>query len=267
MRKLKKYDYELTVLSNVILSPREQEGIFLDSSQKETGNLGNINIIYPFYHYGIYDEYEPKNTEYYIPGSSLKGAIFRGKSKILVDDIKIPNNRIKLGQLNKVQYIPKKGQEESEEEQKQMILNTYFPNIGVEMLKRDEEPFEGSFYSEEDIKERLLELHEDSKRKIHRLIQKVEDSIELNSHHKEKSEKSQDCEETLKKFQNNLKEILNNRKETEYLFFLGGYKGLLLARTFEEMPEKSAIYIDENKKLPEYKALPYGLCKIVLKEE
>lgn len=267
MRKLKKYDYDLIVISNVILSPREQEGIFLDGAQKEKWNLSNINIIYPFYQYGMYDKYDPENTEYYIPGSSLKGAMFQGKSKILVDDIKIPNNRITLGQLNKVQYIPKKRQEESEEEQKQMILNTYFPNIGVEMLKRDEEPFEGSFYSEEDIRERLLEIHEDSKRRIYKLIQKVEDSIELNSHHKEKSKKSQDCEEILKKSKNNLKEIIKNRKETEYLFFLGGYKGLLLARTFEEMPEKSAIYIDENKKLLGYKELPYGLCKVVLKEE
>lgn len=260
MRKLKKYEYELTVLSNVILSPREQEGIFLDDDQKKKCTLDNINIIYPFYQYGMYDKYDKKNAKYYIPGSSLKGAVFKGKSKILVDDIKIRNDRIKLGKLNKVQYIPKKGQEESEEEQKQMILTTYFPNIRVEMLKIAEEPLEGSFYSEEDIKERLLELHEDSKRKIEKLIQKIDESIELNSYHKEKSERSQNCEMKLKEVQNNLKEILKNRKETEYLFFLGGYKGLLLTRTFEEMPEKSAIYIDEDKNLP------YGLCKIVMKE-
>lgn len=260
MRKLKKYNYELTVLSNVILSPREKEGIFLDDDQKKKCTLDNINIIYPFYQYGMYDEYDKENAKYYIPGSSLKGSVFKGKSKILVDDIAIPHARIKLKKLNKVQHIPKKGQEESDEKQKQMILDTYFPNIGIEILEGNGKPFEAAFYSEEDIKERLLEVHEDSRRKIEKLIQKIEDSIVLNSFHKEKSERSQKCEMKLKEVQNNLKEILKNRKETEYLFFLGGYKGLLLTRTFEEMPEKSAIYIDKDKNLP------YGLCKIVLKE-
>ena len=34
-----------------------------------------VKVVYPFYQYGEYEKYDPEHANYYLPGSSVKGAL------------------------------------------------------------------------------------------------------------------------------------------------------------------------------------------------
>ena len=112
---------KITTISSLILSPRMEKALYKGVDYKNIKeniknsnivNIDNINIIYPFY---SYEERNllPENEflyaqEYYIPASSLKGALLSGikneddnsfRSSILFQDIKISNENIELKNL------------------------------------------------------------------------------------------------------------------------------------------------------------------------
>ena len=82
---------KITTISSLILSPRMEKALYKGVDYKNINeniknsnivNINNINIIYPFY---SYEERNllPENEflyaqEYYIPASSLKGALLSG---------------------------------------------------------------------------------------------------------------------------------------------------------------------------------------------
>ena len=116
MMKLK-----FTTISPVILSPRMEKALYKDvdfKEVKEIEKVDNIKVVYPFYTYEsrdlLFEKCFSYAKEYYIPASSLKGALLGSKksrdensfrSKILFEDIKISKEYIELKRLYKFQYL------------------------------------------------------------------------------------------------------------------------------------------------------------------
>ena len=119
---------KITTISSLILSPRMEKALYKGVDYKNIKeniknsnivNIDNINIIYPFY---SYEERNllPENEflyaqEYYIPASSLKGALLSGikneddnsfRSSILFQDINF-NTYIKTTR-RKIKIISKR---------------------------------------------------------------------------------------------------------------------------------------------------------------
>ena len=115
----------------------------------------NINIIYPFYSYEDRDLLSESiflyANEYYIPASSLKGALLGSKkdekensfrSKLLFHDVKISD--IKLKNLYKFQYLYEK--KNNNEKNKTPKYTIFFPGVAIEMLESKKE-FESEILS------------------------------------------------------------------------------------------------------------------------
>ena len=161
-----------TTISSVILSPRMDKALYkgVDFKEIET-NIGkqdpkkmdNINIVYPFYSYEDRDLLSEKNfsyaSKYYIPASSLKGALLVDKtdkdesmlrSKILFRDINIGSQYIELNNLYKFQYLYQEVGEENNNgqenvngkqklEYKSPKFEPFFPGVAIEMIGIDKE--------------------------------------------------------------------------------------------------------------------------------
>lgn len=266
---MEKIAYELTTQSSLIVSPRanvafyESLGDFtLDKVKEErlTGGVweekplakDKLKVIYPFYQYGEYTSYAPDNAAYYLPGSSVKGALRQREAaaeSFMADDILIPNEHIVLRNLYKVQHIKKK------EETKFAV---FFENVGVEMIKAKVN-LEGEFYlnGKTEAKELLAMANESTKRKIEQMLAYLRELKEIEDNKKEV------CCEVKKlscKF-NKLISNLNDLSKTDDIFLLGGYKGLLHTMEVKISPLENAgaIFID-----PET-TLPHGLVIIKLK--
>lgn len=245
MNPYTKYNYHLKILSSVILSPREQEALYMDSAGE-----GGFNIIYPFYQYGNYGEYDSKNAQYYIPGSSIKGAI--GETKIMVDDIMVPGESISLRPLYKVQNIPEFGREM--ENNGKMKAERFFPKIGVEMLRAGVK-LEGELFSREDIHGILSKAHMETVKRLKKWSERFPAKEPLPSNISKVADGEKDIRfEVVKQ---NMSSIIN-RKENSFLILLGGYKGKLLSHVFEKEVEKCSVYVDCDT------ALPHGLVEIEL---
>ena len=98
---MKKVIYEMEVLSSTIISPRSGQAFYkgvdfclepeanVPGSSKIQKKAQGVGVIYPFYQYGEYEKYDPEHAVYYIPGSSIKGALCSLKSSkrpMTVDD-------------------------------------------------------------------------------------------------------------------------------------------------------------------------------------
>lgn len=117
---MKKIIYEIEVLSSLIISHRSGQAFykgideFYSHPKIETSNSEKIrepHVIYPFYQYGEYEKYDPNHANYYIPGSSIKGALClpeNMRNQIMADDIIVPNDKIVLRNLWKAQYLENK---------------------------------------------------------------------------------------------------------------------------------------------------------------
>lgn len=260
MVQLKEYSYKLETISSLILSPREQNAFVCSEKEKIACGLKETcppKIIYPFYQYGSYEHYEPQKAQYYIPGSSIKGAMqLGGKKNVLVDDILIDHSNIKLKRLCKVQHIPEV--ESDMKDRKAMKLEEFFPNIAVEMLKADKECL-GKIYCNENIFEIIKRIKKYSNIKLEQLSKRIQIILSLS---KEGYEKEEECREALEIMNKQLKSLIDssNSKKNETILILGGYKGRLLSGEFDDK-EKGSIYIDI------YKKLPYGLVRMRLEEE
>jgi hypothetical protein len=250
MKRMKKYNYKLKTCSKLSLSPRDSAALLYPSMENKTEPNGASNdnkIIYPFYQYGSYEEYKPKTASYYIPGSSIKGALgISGNEKrmdLMIDDIPIKNNDLVPEKLCKVQHI-ESGKKEP------ISLGSFFQNITVEMLKHGK-TYDADLFSSVDPCGYFQKAQEETKERLNQLKTRVREYDDR--------EKTADCkcafEELTKNLENKLKQIEKNESGT-YILLLGGYKGLMLSRKLIDEKQESAIYIDKSC------CLPYGLVQI-----
>lgn len=257
----RKYHYGLNTLSTVVLSPRDHQGFYLDAGDFTSEDLEgevskhlkrDVNIIYPFYRYGTYSHYAPTEAQYYIPGSSIKGALSRNfseteKLRLMVDDIRLNREDIQLYHLMKVQRDNDK-----------FVINEFFPNVAVEMLCAGKQ-YTGELFCEEP--ERYFrQAHQDTINKLQQLVKIINSML--------KQAKGETNRNHLQELKNNVEYVLKNEKGSDdrYLLLLGGYKGLslsVISNKFDEVDQdgtKSAIYFDEES------MLPHGLVEITLEQ-
>jgi hypothetical protein len=250
MNNLKKYTYQLKTLSKVILSPRQQQAFYrgIDFKKGEQGIDDNINVIYPFYQRGEYERYQ-KDNQYYIPGSSIKGALLAPQTfhpKLFVDDLPLETENIVLSQLNKLQNTG--------ENERQLKLNIFFPNVGIEMCEAGIElTNKGTLYSEKSPTSYFEKESDRTKKMIKKWLQSLGELYNSN-------EIGENTEVKLNQTIYNLNLIQHQQKlnKNTYLMFLGGYKGLLLSKVYklnEETPQ-NGFFIDVDT------YLPYGLVEI-----
>ena len=258
-------------ISPVILSPRMEKALYKGVDFKEIimkdtkiEKVENINIIYPFYSYDDRDLLSESNfsysNEYYIPASSLKGALLGSKkdeeensfrSKLLFHDVKIRD--IKLKNLYKFQYLYEK--KYNNETNKIPKYTVFFPGVAIEMLESKKE-FESeilmksSEITEEIFMKKLNEIFASTKKKLDNYLKETKERIEY----------TQACvKEKLKEVENNIKQLDSNKN----MIFLGGYKGILgslsqsdLSQQNKEPRITNGFYIDEET------LLPYGLVEV-----
>lgn len=266
MSKLKKYQYTLKTLSKVIVSPRDHAGFYLAMKDFSTAAIGindnfgdrdKINIIYPFYQYSTYSCYQPQNASYYIPGSTVKGAIKNNDKnsslRMMVDDLPISQDALCLDNLWKVQYISYMENKMEKENNKEIKFERFFPNVAVEMLNSDKH-CEGEMFLENEPKSDLANAQENTKIKLDQLRRRIDLILQDFSDDVSNNENSRSV---LEKTRENIKQL--NDKNDPYLLLIGGYKGLLLSGIFKERFIESAIYIDKAT------YLPYGLVRIKFK--
>lgn len=258
MGNIKKYKYSLKTCSSLILSPRESRGFYLAdhdfaADQGNPGIDGNTKIIYPFYQYGSYEKYDPENTEYYIPGSSIKGAICAGaekmNTKLMVDDILIKSLDLKLEKLYKVQYM-------KPEVEKPISLEAFFLNVKLEMLRADKE-YEGELFCGVQPDQYFKKAQDRTMQLLKQLTVKIDSCLNGAKAVKSKVE--------LERISCNINDLIKNNKcqdrgydTNTYTILLGGYKGRSLSKIIQKDEYQSAIYIDKPRNLP------YGLVQITI---
>jgi hypothetical protein len=271
---MKRYKYRFQTISCLALSPRDYQGFYKDAGDFETKDIcisnhrdklgnpkNNINIIYPFYQYGTYPKYDPKHTQYYIPGSSIKGAILAKNStnadeesgiRFMVDDVTVKSEDLRLHLLYKVQNM--------EPESKQAVeLGEFFPNVAVEMLARGCDYTGEMFGDGEYIRQRLSSAQKATKEKLVMFI-KLLNKAGTDGQRKVK----ESSKEKLKNMINGVEQILKEMEgnNDSFILLMGGYKGLTLSRLLSTIDGvKSAIYVDHV----EGSYLPHGLVRIILK--
>ena len=246
--------YELTTLSSLIVSPRASLAFYKDFDQfslkdveghSDCVKTEKLKVIYPFYQYGLYESYSPDTADYYLPGSSIKGALCQETAnpvKLMVDDVPIPREYIILRNIQKAQYL---------EEPQKAFFDVFFDHVAVEMVKADS-PLEGSFnyHNIEAARELLKSANNAAKAKIGQMREYLSCLI--------KKEYPAQLKERLTKAADKLAEQLND----DQVLLLGGYKGLLHSMELKESPGEmaGAVYLDKETNLP------HGLIKMELKE-
>lgn len=256
---MKKITYKLTTISSLIVSPRGSSAFYKDCEDFADDDItcneylikDKLRVIYPFYRYGEYDKYMPQNASYYLPGSSIKGALCQSESdkstyppeKFMADDVLVKRGDIVLRNLYKAQFL----KDESKEKQmdKKAKIDVFFENMAVEMVKAGAK-MEGEIYleSEDAAKGLLKEANSLTRKKIRKMLQYYRALQER----KEMPDAIKEAE----------KKLLPLSKD-EQVFLLGGYKGLLHSIKPQERQEnEGAVYLDMET------MLPHGLVKIEL---
>jgi len=271
MSEVYKCRYKLETLSALALSPRAQSGFYrnIHFQANELGKrlYGNEiaeeeipRIIYPFYQYGAYQKYNPEQAQYYIPGSSIKGAMATNQIRgFLVDDIMIDSKYLELRTLCKVQHIP--DTELVNVNRKAMKIKEFFPNVAMEILK----PgiiCSGNFVFPQNPTKILEKVKAQTEEKLEQMAAWLE-RILMSKSISEKDngyETEKKCRDELHEMKNHLEDLLEESKTMHrhgFLLLLGGYKGLVLSGVYKA-GNKSSIYIDEDRKLP------YGIVTLSL---
>ena len=241
--------YQLTTCSGLIVSPRSALAFYRDLDEFSLEKVedseylakSRLKVIYPFYQYGIYTAYNPEGAAYYLPGSSVKGALCRGTSVeggLMSDDILIPGSYIVLRNIYKVQYL---------EENTQACFAPFFDNVGVEMVRADS-PLQGQLILPDRNSANALITAANKSAKI-KIGQMLEYLSEL--------AKREYKEEMTKKL-HTIIENLSPYLENDHIILLGGYKGLLHSMEIKDPSAvtNSGVFIDPEKDLP------YGLAEI-----
>ena len=282
-------------ISPIILSSRTEKALYKGVDFKELMSfedidMQNINIVYPFYSYESRDLLPEKNfstaKEYYIPASSLKGALLGNKKsdeenslrrKILFQDVKINYSHIKLRNIYKFQYLYQEDKEEIQNQGNQAKnvnkankyktpkYDVFFPSVAIEMMKTGNE-FETEILFKSEItevvlKDKIYKSFDITKEKLNNYVKEIENRVQeieswIEDGKLEKSEVSdENYIEKLQTIKNNINELLNSNKK---MIFLGGYKGILgsLSKLDENTNIQNGFYIDDEA------LLPYGLVEI-----
>ncbi len=244
---MQKMQFNITTLSTLIVSPRSSHSFYMDSDK----DAKKFKVIYPFFQYGEYENYAPQNAAYYLPGSSIKGALCMGIAEadkkqpplsLLIDDIPIQNEWIVLNQLYKAQYV---------DEPSQTRFAVFFDNVHVEMLKANVQ-LTGELYTHEKrtVEELFRRANETTRCRMLQMLAYLQKLQSIGGK-----------EEFLIK----IKQIVENLtplKDCNDVLLLGGYKGLLhslqLQYDLTEINKGKGIYVDEDT------TLPHGLIKFEL---
>lgn len=248
---MKEIKYEMQTLSSLILSPRAGQALYKDvdefGTEAEVSNNGGkeVNCIYPFYQYGEYKKYHPNDAEYYIPGSSVKGALLSGgnRNTLMADDVQVKNSDIVLRNLYKAQHL---------QETKEAKFSVFFENVGVEMVKAGAN-LRGSLYLKDDVKFSVIlkSANEDTRKKMKQMQAYIRELLKLHGNEEKFSTE-------LKTIKKELFQVL----EYNNVILLGGYKGLLhsILLKVKQKEYSSGIYIDDEKHLP------HGIVRLTYKE-
>lgn len=266
MPEIKKYTYELETISDLVLSPRAQNCFYKDShfSAELISDFhlkGNVKIIYPFYQYGLYERYQPNTAQYYIPGSSIKGAI--GDNTFTVDDIMIKRREdMRLKNLFKMQNVFADSKGENQAAPK---IDSFFPGVAVEMLGAGSK-YTGAIFSQNAPHASLNAAQKETKRKLEQLTEAITAILNSFKQAKDQTNPSSDVDSknvvgenskmrsTGEVLSNMLMNIRNLQKEPGpdncYLLLLGGYKGIRLSSVVRNEEKVGGIYVDMERELP-----------------
>ena len=241
---MQKFSFYLQTISSLISSPRDDLVFYSQLDQFTTDKkIGDnaINMIYPLYQYGEYKKYDPEQALYYLPGSSIKGALRQGSNasgSLMVDDMPIPNAAVVLRNLYKVQYLQNKD--------KEATFGSFFPNVGVEMVKENT-ALHGDIYanSQEDLKQLFETANVSTRNKIEQMQSYL---CQLIGKCEQEANKCQGVTDILQQANANL----CSYAEDKNVILFGGYKGLLhsIVVTGSHEDVKSAIYLDPHTHLP-----------------
>lgn len=250
---MKKIIYTMHLLSSLIVSPRAGMALykeideFCEAPELEQFDPVKIEtreakVIYPFYQYGEYRKYDPKHTRYYLPGSSIKGALQPKKTALgsfMVDDVLIPNANVSLRNLYKAQYL---------EDENNAEFGAFFDNVGVEMARGGTE-LQGELYLEESLafSDVLKSANKDTKEKMNQMIAYLQMLLARNY-------KNENLKSILSKAERGLDCCLDE----DDIILVGGYKGLLhsILRNHHMKELSGGVFIDFKT------MLPHGLVKI-----
>lgn len=247
---MERINYKLVTQSSLIVSPRASKGFYQvfeefspEQITQDTEYLdkNKLKVIYPFYQYGEYKGYSPESTEYYLPGSSIKGALYReGLACFMVDDVPVHNGCIVLRNLYKAQYV------------KQGLIacfEVFFENVGVEMLKHNVE-LTGELYAKdrESVEAIFRAANEATRVRLNQMLAYLREF-------REGKYGDKFLDEIHMAF-----EKLFSLRDTNDIFLLGGYKGLLHSMRLNGYQQgiAGAVFLDRET------MLPHGLVKIQL---
>lgn len=251
---MKKITYAMHLKSSVIVSPRSGQALYKGIDEfcmtpeaeimvSKVVKKREVKVVYPFYQYGEYKKYDPEHGNYYLPGSSVKGALQRRKSMgnhLMADDILVSNSDVVLRTLWKAQYL---------EMENKAVFEPFFENVGLEMIKGGTVLY-GEMYSQEEATffDVLESAYQDTRDKINQMCGHIQMLLEKD-YSKDFKKVLEHVEENLYSFQMGGKGIL-----------VGGYKGLLHSIMLE--PDRNenhgGLFIDFDT------MLPHGLAKLEL---
>ena len=267
---MNKYNLKLKSISKIVVSPRSLKTLYKDVDFEEKDMIKpylnileedkkKITVIYPFYNYNNKIEKMIKNPEYYLPGSSVKGAIFFGEKDIRCDDIKLKKEDIVLDLLHKIIDYDEEKCQKNEKNLKIPKYKVFFENLGVEMINFDRE-FETTIVSlkEKDISKMLKEVNKKTIDKLKKFNIKISKVLNCLKNSEEKA-----AIDELKKISNKIGEKIkefDNNEKNKIIAFIGGFKGKV--GTIYQMKEDTGtgLYFDNETHLP------YGLVEIKISE-
>ena len=297
---LQMHSYTLTALSNVILSPRSSIAYYRDTDYDPSVLAVPYNVIYPFYQYGEYEQYN-KDANYYIPGSSVKGAVLRGKETdtLYFDDADVACESIDFASIVRAQYIeflfPEEYKLTEETSGHMTAFKPFFESTtGIQCMKADSVASSKVYYGGELLKKVIEPANAITRARLDAYIKQL-DTLS------EKAERifGESAKEKKQVFITNLSVLkenitkLNEDTSNDNLIFLGGYKGLLrstnrlsAADLYKRKtdsddyfdPISSAINVDASTKISssagadsdekpihfDNSTLPYGIVKIAI---
>lgn len=219
---MKKITYTMKFLSSAIVSPRAGQAFYygvdtfcrepvLCPSDSDSKGEKAVKVVYPFYQYGMYEKYDPDHAEYYLPGSSVKGALLQKNEKkihIMADDIPVDREQIVLKNLVKAQYV---------DQYNEACFKPFFDNVGVEMLKAGSKLRGDLYLKDNTVFEEILEnANSATTAKIRQMCRYLE---KLMKNEYKKEELKNELEQMLKELY-----TMEKRKD---IIIIGGYKGLL----------------------------------------
>lgn len=252
-KQMKQVKIRLKTLSSIILTPREQ-------TMKTIIQENKTGYLYQFYHYG--DTEDCGTKEYYIPGSSLKGAIGKENIKpnrLFVDDIRICPENIEVKQLQKIQNL---GTEHAEKQIAPAIkAEIFFPMVYVEMLNPDV-TVQGEMFCDGDLRSVFEQMH-------YQTIQRLKNwkdyryamITELSQNKSRRIQFEKETDIVAEK----LEALVYRKDQKHYLMLLGGYKGKILmgVQNYKEKNELIPVSFFKDEKT----SYPYGLTEIEIVEE